>query len=400
MPPENINILSQEQDTPKIVIPLPDSIDIKTPLYQDTTDTFSVLRNFDTLKVIVQQDSSRLSADSGSTLIQKKLQDSIFPVTEQNKIQTKQIEPGNLVSQLKIDSLKKSKIFTDLFPYYFEKITVDTFSPQNFLFNIPRISLQKKQQPTSLFISDPTSNTEFSDKSYKKYISQIDDQKEFFKGVNIKPANDWTIGVVLFSLILLAWIKLFYNKYLSQIFFSIYNYQISFKLFQARNILLQRVSFWLYLIYILNGGLFIYQVFQYYNIHPLELQGFFSFLIYSSFFLLLYLAKYTVCNLVVFVFFVQRQFAQYLHNAFLFNKNLGLLLFPVIIGIPYMPEIFTKPLIIIGIGLFILIFFLRIIRGIRIIIKKDVLIFYLILYLCTFEFLPLFLFYKFFLSFL
>ena len=76
-------------------------------------------------------------------------------------------------------------------------------------------------------------------------------------------------------------------------------------------------------------------------------------------------------------------------------KNLGIYLIPIVIGIAYIHEKLKIYVVYAGIVLFVLAYFLKFYKGIQIIIKKDVLIFYLILYLCTLEILPVLIIYKF-----
>jgi hypothetical protein len=87
--------------------------------------------------------------------------------------------------------------------------------------------------------------------------------------------------------------------------------------------------------------------------------------------------------------------AEYVHNNFIINKTIGIVLFPVVFAICYMPEnlahiLLWAGLLILGAGIIF-----KLIRGYQIIIRKDVLFIYLILYLCTLEILPLLLGYKF-----
>jgi hypothetical protein len=95
---------------------------------------------------------------------------------------------------------------------------------------------------------------------------------------------------------------------------------------------------------------------------------------------------------------VQPVFSEYIHNTFVINKGLGIALFPVIIMAHYLPYPLIKSVLIIGMGIYAIAFILKSIRGYQIIIRKDILIFYMILYLCTLEILPLLLGYKFVIS--
>jgi hypothetical protein len=85
---------------------------------------------------------------------------------------------------------------------------------------------------------------------------------------------------------------------------------------------------------------------------------------------------------------------EYLRNIFLFNKIFGLIVFPLLVAHPFIDIKFRFIFIYAGIIIFVLLFILRIFRGIVISVKNKFSIFYIILYLCTLEILPVLIFYK------
>jgi hypothetical protein len=109
---------------------------------------------------------------------------------------------------------------------------------------------------------------------------------------------------------------------------------------------------------------------------------------------LVYLLKYLVYKGLGWLLLLQKYFSEYLYNFFIYEKILGVLLLPVVIGIPFMPSVFLPGLIKIGISLILLCLIIRIIRGISLSFKLKVSILYIILYLCTLEILPLLIFLK------
>ncbi|MBU0763953.1 MAG: DUF4271 domain-containing protein [Bacteroidetes bacterium] len=205
---------------------------------------------------------------------------------------------------------------------------------------------------------------------------------------------DWMIGILLFSLILLAWLRIFYNKYMDNVVRSAVSYQSAYKMFESRSPVTQRISFVLNLFFVVNLGLLIYQLLDYYGLTYFSLYGIRAFLAILGFTIALYIGKYLILKIIGFVFDAAVPVSEYLHHIFIYNKNLGLILFPVVICIPYVPENMTGIFVIVGIVLFGLFFLFRIFRGIRLSIKISLSIFYLILYLCILEMLPMLIFYK------
>ena len=83
-----------------------------------------------------------------------------------------------------------------------------------------------------------------------------------------------------------------------------------------------------------------------------------------------------------------------LYNMNLFNRILGVVLIPVTLILAF--SRLPNPEILVGIGgiMVLLCYILLVLRGLKILLRKDFPIFYLILYLCTLEILPLFYIYK------
>jgi len=93
--------------------------------------------------------------------------------------------------------------------------------------------------------------------------------------------------------------------------------------------------------------------------------------------------------------FLQRSlFSEYIHNTLVINKGTGIVLFPIVITARYFPYPLISLVLAIGLSILILGFIWKSIRAYQIIRRKNVVLFYLILYLCTLEFLPLLLGYK------
>jgi hypothetical protein len=211
---------------------------------------------------------------------------------------------------------------------------------------------------------------------------------------------DWLMGIIIVSLIVLAWLKLFFHKFINQTVTSLWNFQLSKKELRDQNIFSRRVAFILNLNFIIIGGLFIYLVFSHFRINPFQLNPFPLYLSCTGLLTILLLIRQILIMLTGFVFNQQDNFMEYLHQILLINKNIGIFFIPLVICIAYMQDSIRIYLIITGIALLLFAYLLRFVKGIQIIIKKDVLLFYLILYLCTLEILPVVIYTKFFSSWL
>ena len=207
--------------------------------------------------------------------------------------------------------------------------------------------------------------------------------------------QDWFLGIFLLLTLLFIWIRVFYSKFFGTLASSLGSFQISAKLFREKNVLVHRVSIVLDFVYILVISVFLYEFAVHFSLAQAKISPFRLFLVFLNFIIFYTLLRLFVLRLTGYLFMVQPVFSEYIHNTFVINKGLGIALFPVIIMAHYFPNQLIPVVLILGMILYFAAFIFKSIRGYQIIIRKDIFIFYLILYLCTLEILPLLLGYKF-----
>ncbi len=207
---------------------------------------------------------------------------------------------------------------------------------------------------------------------------------------------DWLMGIIIGCLVLLAWLKLFYNKFLDQTIQSVANFQLSTKLLRDQNIFSRRVAFILNINFILSGSAFIYLMLGYFHIQFFLVSDILSYFIYAGVLTGLMVLRYLTSHLIGHIFNRHSEFSEYLHQLLLIQKSLGIYLLILIISIAYIREdLRIYPIYLSGLIVLAAIV-IRAGKGLKIVLNnKDILIFYLILYLCTLEILPLLIFYKF-----
>ena len=218
--------------------------------------------------------------------------------------------------------------------------------------------------------------------------------EEISRFQNIGLGNDWFVGVILFSLFLLASTKFLFSKYLSKLIESIFNSHTANNLFLEKNINMVKGSVLVNLLFVVNVSLFAINVMNHFSVSIDNKNGLKEFLLVFVAVLCLYIGKVIVVRSLGYIFNGNNESKEYLFTTFLYNKNLGLFLFPVIIALPFIQP--HAVIWLINIGLFMLLFFyiLRIARGLKILFRKHVSIFYMILYLCALEIFPLLMIYK------
>ena len=216
-----------------------------------------------------------------------------------------------------------------------------------------------------------------------------------FPGKKIFRSNpDWLIGVLVLSIILFATVRLIFNKYLSQLIQSTTSYSTFTRLFRERYFNLFHASFRLDVIFSLVMSLFFYQILNNYKINLGFSKSYSVYLIC----LLMVTGYFIVKKLIYYILGVLTESTsevhEYLFNITVFNRVLGLFLLPVTATIAFVPLTKVEPVMVAGLVLIAIFYLMSLIRGGKIFLKKHFSISYLILYLCTLEFLPLLLIYN------
>ena len=198
----------------------------------------------------------------------------------------------------------------------------------------------------------------------------------------------WVIGVILFSTFVFAFIRMFYNKRYRNIIKSGINYQYAYKIVKEGNSVSSRVTTFLSMVFYINISMFIFLMFKLLNIQ-VNISDWKLYLLLILSLFIMYVGKLVINRILGFVFGVNDVVSEYLTNVWIYNIILGIFILPFIISIPFVPPEFKLPLMYMGIGLIIMSLLFRLIRNFRIAFKIKLSIFYLILYLCTLEILPI-----------
>jgi hypothetical protein len=209
----------------------------------------------------------------------------------------------------------------------------------------------------------------------------------------IIPNQDWILGFILVLWVIFASVRVGFLKYLGQLFVSLVNFSAATRLYQERGYKTMYGALRLDFIFHLILPLSVFQMARYYNV---DIPGYPLILFFLALLLVIngYLfAKFLFFQLGGSIVMLKTQTEESVFNIRLYYKALGLFLLPVVT----IHSINTDTNFItiwIMAGLIIIMYFFAVIRSIYIGIRKDVSIFYLILYLCTLEILPLLLIFK------
>jgi hypothetical protein len=206
---------------------------------------------------------------------------------------------------------------------------------------------------------------------------------------------DWLTIVLFITIAFFTWLKVVNNKIINQLFTAFFNSSVTNQIVRDENILVQRASVLLSVVFYFSGALFLYQVSVYYGWeYKIINTGFARFVILVLFIATAYSFKMVLLKLLGFVFEIDRTVSSYIFNIFLINNIIGIVFIPVVILIAYVSG-FTNYLIYTGTALVILGFIFCLFRGFIIWTSLPRFsLYYLILYLCAIEVAPLLIIFK------
>ena len=265
----------------------------------------------------------------------------------------------------------------------FTPIDSTLLTPSDSLFRFWQIQPEEK-----IFIGD---SRYLPDTSYVEHI--------LWKGLNMSRReersldSDWLTIVMFLALILLASVRAGYSKYISTLFQSLINYPTSFRMFREKNYSILHGAIRLEVLYYIIFSIFVFQVI----VLASSDNALYTFSIYGQtlgIVIVYFLGKKLAYKTLGSIFIGASDTREFLFNMDNFNRGTGIILFPIVALIEFYPS--GNPLFAILAAVFtIVVFYVMLLkRGISILLKKQFPIFYLFLYLCTLEFLPLLLIYK------
>ena len=201
--------------------------------------------------------------------------------------------------------------------------------------------------------------------------------------------------IYLFLLIgLLAWVRMNYGNILIHTFQASTNFQVAIRMFKDNSLLQNQLDYILYIYYFLTMAFLLYYIELRVDMRPYELQGallyFFNFAVLAG----LFLSRILLINIAGFLFNRGRILREYLYNIFIFNKLTGLVVLPLMFLLVYTKGLLQELFFWITLFVISCIVIMRLIRGFVFSYRKDVLIFYMFLYLCALELSPLVLLYR------
>ena len=269
-----------------------------------------------------------------------------------------------------------------------EKLDNDPFQ-HNFLYNFSCI--KPKEKPEHEVFSSISNEPQYQISRGSKEIIKP-------KFIAERIQFDWITILLIASFLILGWVRLFNRKYLGSIIKAVVSYSESNTLYRDKNALMARASFLINTLFISNIAIFAIHFKQYLKTESLGFDEYVLYFILFAGFVGLYILRAISSYFIGLLFLKQKVFSEYFHNVNIYTKNTGLILLPLIIALQFIAYKYLGIIIYIGISIIGLLYVLQLLRAFQIIIRNNVSIFYMILYLCAFEITPFLIVYKLLLS--
>jgi hypothetical protein len=194
-------------------------------------------------------------------------------------------------------------------------------------------------------------------------------------------------GILFFLYILFVWLYVSNRKRLNQIIKGFYINRYANQLAREELAIGYRVSLFLAMLFVFSLSIFFVQLNNYFVFFVIN--NSISYLIVSAAIIVLYFCKFIFIKILAFIFKLGKEEKEYKMGILLFCNALGIFMFPIVICLQFVNRV--EPLVFIYSGLSVVSLFLviRLIRSFAIGLNSNrVSLFYLFLYICTFEILP------------
>ncbi len=204
--------------------------------------------------------------------------------------------------------------------------------------------------------------------------------------------NGWIFWGLLLSLIVCGITKLKFPKHMSSLASNIFNYHTAQKDFEKTGERSQLMRTIMQVLFAFNGGLLSYFAISYYSsVHYNTMQALAITAICMGVILVLYFLKKLLFYWIAHIFDRISYADECVFTVYVYNRALGLCLYPVVIALAFVDSVIVSTSFLLKLGFLVcaIIYSLRIFREIQISLKNKISFFYIFLYLCTLEFLPL-----------
>jgi hypothetical protein len=213
---------------------------------------------------------------------------------------------------------------------------------------------------------------------------------------NLKPllGQDWFLVVIIGLVTLTGFLRFKWHKYLSDVFSAVLFTNVAGKLQNTTGGSQKTASFWLEFLFYTNFALLFFEFLRLSERTFFYLTDWKLLLTLLGFLVVIFTLKFIVYRFVGWVFGVQASTKEYLFQSSVMSKAFGLILLPLVVVFPFLEPEARHWIPRIGFSVFILLYVIQIGRGIGANFRNALSGYYIFLYLCALEILPLSILYK------
>jgi len=356
--------------------------------------------NQDSLKIDIVQEDTLANVVLADTLAIKTVKDSVVRFITPDSSQSDSISFHEIQPENSADSVKK-QILSPPHPEMIRRsMEADKTDGSTTKAEVPDTTLQQViDLQYEINLKFPAQAEGIYEQSMKPARSRVfiytesgekttNDMTGLTANHKVKSNHDWLLALIILIFILLARMRLLFGKFIVPILNSGINSQTLQNLYRNRNSLYFQAGFNLDLIFFLSTGLYLFQLLEFSDPEPWKLRGLISYAVVVVLLGGWLLLKYLVHKAVGLISANKALFNENFHAVLIYNKIAGLLLIPVVLGLAYVHPSLASIFLFSGLGLLLIIYFLRIIRLNTLFISKRISPLYSILYLCALEILP------------
>ena len=201
---------------------------------------------------------------------------------------------------------------------------------------------------------------------------------------------DWFIGTLLLAIIYFTTLRVLYGRVIRNLFAAFSNITATNQAVRDENLLMQRISVLLSVLFYFSGGLFLYKLSVYFQWENKYMgTGFQQFFLFTVMLASAYSVKLILLKLLGFALNAGKLVSYYIFNIFLVNNILGIVLLPLLCCIAFVPPPYRVYVVYFSVAVAAICWVFRMVRGIRSWVSTSGYSpYYLVLYLCAFEFAP------------
>ncbi|MCX7862448.1 MAG: DUF4271 domain-containing protein [Bacteroidales bacterium] len=205
---------------------------------------------------------------------------------------------------------------------------------------------------------------------------------------NLFVGNDWLLGLILLSLVLLVYVKTTFANIFHNILISLTNFQLARQFINENNAMVQKTSLILYPLFVLNVAVFTFALAQYFQIQFFS-HKLMDFLFILAILTVFYTIKFLAYKLMGILIDKITETNVFMRHYGIFFKNLAIILTPLTAVAIYIKSDIAFYWLMIIFFIVVLFSILRIYRAFRLSLQMHYSLFYIFLYFCTVEIIPI-----------